>query len=785
MSSSPVDRSAALELVKTAQKNLAAKRGLSPRASQNMMITTVAKTLLDTFENPGVAGTNLAVIEAPTGTGKSFGYLLPAIPIAVMGRKKIVVSTAVVSLQEQLFKQDLPALSAALPMAFTYAIAKGRSRFVCPSRLKEHVDTLKEEGAIDLNMPLSTDTFSVGSPKDDIAKVVFKAWSDWQKKSWDGEQESLTWSDDEKKIWWGKLTTDSHGCSNKSCSMYKECPYFAARQKWKDADVVIANHDLVMSDLALGGGMILSDPEDTIYIFDEAHHIPGKARDAWATSFKTETFSKMVREIGSVVIGIGKAWSEQSEDSAKKIGDMIIHQKDNWESAVKNFKREQERFEKSITAFIRDAKPKEPVVLSYNAPPEIIIEAGRPWSTESANLLELVTTLKDKIVSSRDALLKGGYSRNGPLTEEGEMNRILGALGVYMNRLKNLDDTLKQWVRNQPAAAKPPIAKWIVPGDNRKDFSIHATPTMATDILPGRLYDKAFAVIYASATLSSVNGFSLFRQKTGLCYYVNAKSLKLESPFNFKDNAVLVCGDLGVNPTDNAAHSQRLIDTLPVVIEDNQEMGTLVLFTSKSQMETVVSSLPLHILKQCKIQYTASNNALIERHKADIDEGRASILIGTQSFSEGLDLPGAWCSHVIITKIPFSVPDNPIDKTLTAWLESQGRRVFSEIAIPEAAERLIQQAGRLIRREDDHGRITILDNRLVTKWKAYGESLVKALPPFSRKKLDLTKTYYKKGTSAPAKQAVYVARSIPGRPIGLPEMADREAGTWEVEEALL
>jgi ATP-dependent DNA helicase DinG len=783
--SSPVDRAVALELVKTAQTNLAAKRGLLPRASQNMMITTVAKTLLDTFENPGDAGTNLAVIEAPTGTGKSFGYLLPAIPIAVMGRKKIVVSTAVVSLQEQLFKQDLPALAAALPLAFTYAIAKGRSRFVCPSRLKEQVESLVEEGTTDLNLPVSKDSFSVGSSKDQVAKVVFKAWDDWQKKTWNGEQESLTWSDDEKKVWWGKLTTDSHGCSNKSCSMYKECPYFAARQKWKDADVVIANHDLVMSDLALGGGMILSAPEETIYIFDEAHHIPGKARDAWATSFKTETFSKMLREIGSVVMNIGNSWSSQTEEAAKKIGDMIVNEKGAWEESIKDFKKEQERFEKSITSFIRDAKPKEPVVLSYSTPPELIIEAGRPWEVASSNLLELVTTLKDKIVAARDSMIKGNSPRSGPLTEEGEMNRILGAIGMYMNRLKNLDDTLKQWVRNQPAATKPPIAKWIVPGENRKDFSIHATPTMATDILPGRLYDKAFAVIYASATLSSVNGFSLFRQKTGLCYYVNAKSLKLESPFNFKENAVLVCGDLGVNPTDNAAHGQRLIDTLPVVIEDHQEMGTLVLFTSKSQMETVVNELPLHIRQQCKVQYTAPNNVLIERHKADIDAGRSSILVGTQSFSEGLDLPGAWCSHVIITKIPFSVPDNPIDKTLTAWLESQGRRVFSEIAVPEAAERLIQQAGRLIRREDDHGRITILDNRLVTKWKAYGESLVKALPPFSRKKLDLTKTYYKKGTPAPAKQAAYVARPIPGRPTGLPEMVEHEAGTWEVEEATL
>lgn len=780
-----IDRKEALSFVASAQDTLSKQRGLRPRASQNQMITTVADTLLDTFANGPVDGSNLVVIEAPTGTGKSFGYLLPAIPIAKLGRKRIVVSTAVVSLQEQLFQKDLPALAAALPLNFTFAIAKGRSRFVCPSRLKQQVDTLKAQGLQDPHEATGDLAgFSVSGPKDDEAKIIFDAWDDWDKTKWSGEQESIAWSEEQKKTWWGKVTTDNHGCSGKSCTMYGTCPYFAARTKWKNADVIIANHDLVMSDLAIGdGGNILSPPADTIYIFDEAHHVPVKARDAWAASFRTDTFKKMMSEIGSVVMDLGNQWSSDTDSAASAIGKFILDETNAWRESITDFVQAQKDCEDVLLAFLRNATPKEPVLLSYATPPQHIVDAAAPWWTAAENVRGMVAALKNKITSARDDVYKQGGSKSGPFADEREMNRILGQFGFYSNRLDNLSKTLNAWKRPQPNAKKPPVAKWLVLDEKRKDFTMHATPTMATDILPNKLYDKAFAVVYASATLSSVGGFNLFKQKTGLNYYVNSRALKLDSPFDFNENATLVCADLGADPKDNATHGKRLTETLPFVIEEVPEMGTLLLFTSKSQMETVIATLPLHLRARCKLQYTAPNHVLIDRHKADIDAGKQSILVGTQSFSEGLDLPGAWCSHVIITKLPFSVPDNPIDKTLTAWLESQGRNVFSEIAIPEAAERLIQQAGRLLRREDDHGRITIMDNRLVTKWNAYGKKLVDALPPFKRKKVDLTKTKYAPpvGVKPAAPAPTYTPKN--GKPLGLPEIVDHGAATWEVDDA--
>lgn len=779
-----VNRTEAQKLVSTAQKNLSEQRGLRPRASQNQMINTVLEVLLDTFENGPVDGSNLVVVEAPTGTGKSFGYLLPSIPAAKLGKKRIVVSTAVVSLQEQLFKKDLPALASALPVPFTYAIAKGRSRFVCPSRLKQQRDGLTEQGLQDPHGQGDLiGGFSVGGPKEDEARVIFDAWHNWETHKWDGEQESIGWSDDQKKTWWGKVTTDNHGCSGKSCTMYRGCPYFDARAKWKNADVIVANHDLVMSDLAIGkGGAILSEPESTIYIFDEAHHVPGKARDAWACAFRTDTFKKMLKDIGPIVMDLGNSWSKVSESKAQNIGEFILKEATAWQETIKDFVKEQKSFEDVILQYLAKATPKEPVILSYTQPPQHLLDAAVPWLSAADNLLSMVTTLKSKITTARDEMMSPGYPKSGPLVEEGEMNRVLGALGANLNRLQNLVDTLTQWKRAQPNTNKPPLAKWLVLDEKRRDFTVHATPTMATDILPNRLYDKAFAVVYASATLSSVGGFSLFKQKTGLSYYVNSRSLKLESPFDFNENALLVCGDMGNDPKDNATHTQRLMETLPHVIEEQPEMGTLVLFTSKSQMEQVVNSLPVHLRALCKVQYSAANHELIDSHKADVDAGRPSILVGTQSFSEGLDLPGAWCSHVIITKLPFSVPDNPIDKTLTAWLESQGRNVFSEIAVPEAAERLIQQAGRLLRREDDHGRITILDNRLVNKWGVYGKKLVEALPPFKRKKVDLSKIKYVApvGVVKPKVTPQFVPK---GQKVGLPEITDYDGATWEVEEA--
>ena len=772
-----VDRQETLKIVQTTLANLTTARGLNTRPSQNQMISTIAQVLLDTCETPQEKGSNLVAVEAPTGTGKSFGYLLPAIPIAKAAGKKIVVSTAVVSLQEQLVSKDLPAMRDAMPIKFTFAIAKGRSRFVCPSRLKDKTKELEEQGHKPSTGATTSAQFGVGGPKEEEANMLFSLEKQWSDKTWNGEQETLGFSEEQRKTIWPKVTTDNSGCSGKTCKDYKGCPYFEARKTWQLADVIIANHDLVMSDLKIGqGGALLSPPESTIYIFDEAHHLPGKAREAWSHSFKTDTFPRMMKEIPVNFNDTSMKWMDSNCKDAKSIGEKMQGYRIEAQTYGKEMEKVQKEFEKELHRLTAATPPREAFVIPYTSTMEELMALADQFLEVAKSVQGLTQATLNEINKTRSTLVRAGtIDGSSPLFDDAEMNRVLGSFGFYNSRLMNLCETLEMFSKDQPDASHPPTAKWIVPDDKHKSFSVNATPTMATDLLPHFLYNKAFAVIHASATMTSVGGFSLFKQKTGLQYYPNARTLKLESPFDFKKNAVLAFGDLGVNPSEADKHTQRLIDVLPHVFEEKKDLGTLVLFSSKSQLEQVAARLPAKYRALCKVQYEAPNQHLIDAHKADVDAGKRSILMGTQSFSEGLDLPGAWCSHVISTKLPFSMPDNPIDKTLAAWMESQGRNVFREVAIPEAGERLIQQAGRLLRREDDTGQFTMLDNRLMTKWNAYGKLLVESLPPFARTKWNLTKTTYKAEGHTPS---VTTPPVTPTKSVGLPEITNYDSTTF-------
>lgn len=776
-----IDRKETLQTVKTALANLTTARGLRTRPSQNQMISAIAQTLLDACDGPAEKGSNLVAVEAPTGTGKSFGYLLPSIPIAKAAGKRIVVATAVVSLQEQLISKDLPAMQAALPIPFTFAIAKGRSRFVCPSRLKDKTNELIEQGHKPPGKNSEgADNFGVGGPKEDEANAMFTMLDQWQKRTWSGEQETVTIAEEQRKIIWPKVTTDSAGCSGQACKEHKACPYLEARATWQSADVIVANHDLVMSDLKIGeGGKLLSDPAETIYIFDEAHHLPGKARDAWAHSFKTDTFPRVIREIPINLGDTGLKWSDDKCRESKRIGAKMLEWKTQAQLHGKEMDKVQKEMDKAFQVVTAGVAPRESFVLPYTSHHDDLMEICERYRSCAESMQAITSNTLNEINKTRSTMVRNGQiSGSSPLFDDAEMNRVLGAFGFYNSRLMNLVETLHLFTKEQPEPSHPPIAKWLVPDDKHKGFSVHATHTMATDLLPRYLYNKAFAVIHASATLTSSAGFGLFKQKTGLSYYPNTRTLKLDSPFDFKKNAVLSFGDLGVNPSDPERHTQRLVETLPLVFEKKAVLGTLVLFSSKSQLEQVAARLPAKYRSLCKVQYESPNAALIEAHKADVDAGKPSILMGTQSFSEGLDLPGEWCSHVIMTKLPFSMPDNPIDKTLSAWMESQGRSVFREIAVPEASERVIQASGRLLRKEEDSGRFTVLDSRLKTKWTAYGRAIVESLPPFARTTWDLTKETYREPSTMLPVQTKPAPSAVTGVKKGLPEIAEYDATTF-------
>jgi ATP-dependent DNA helicase DinG len=231
--------------------------------------------------------------------------------------------------------------------------------------------------------------------------------------------------------------------------------------------------------------------------------------------------------------------------------------------------------------------------------------------------------------------------------------------------------------------------------------------------------------VCTSATLTALGRFDRFFERAGL---VGVAGLRIASPFDFARVACLTVPPMRTDPGDFEGHTREVAELLPGLLE--RECSALVLFMSWRQMRAVLAVLESETLERLLVQGDRSKQALLATHRQRIGAGESSFLVGLASFAEGLDLPGDLCRHVVIVKLPFAVPDDPIDRALAEWAEAQGRNAFYEISVPDAALRLVQACGRLIRHENDSGRITVLDTRLVTR--RYGRALLDSLPPYRR-----------------------------------------------------
>jgi ATP-dependent DNA helicase DinG len=270
-----------------------------------------------------------------------------------------------------------------------------------------------------------------------------------------------------------------------------------------------------------------------------------------------------------------------------------------------------------------------------------------------------------------------------------------------------------------------PVARWvnIAMSGGQPGYELRSSPIVAADILDRHLWQQAAAVIATSATMTALNSFERFLLRSGMPREGRFKVVP--SPFDYA-NAVLRIPAMDCDPADAEAHTRALIDKLPDWL--NPEEGSLVLFASRRQMADVYDGLPDDWQQRVLMQGDYGKHEILRRHREAVDTGRGSVIFGLASFSEGVDLPGRYCTHVLVAKIPFAVPDSPLEAALSEWVESRGRNAFMEITVPDAALRLVQACGRLLRTETDTGLITICDRRLITR--RYGKALLAALPPF-------------------------------------------------------
>ncbi|MEI8596081.1 ATP-dependent DNA helicase [Photobacterium sp. Hal280] len=580
------------------------------------------------------------VVEAGTGTGKTFAYLVPAL---IKGHKTII-STGSKNLQEQLFYRDLPLMTQALGYTGKVALLKGRSNYLCLDRLSRQI-TESHGGFVDPGMLSQL--------------VTIRSWSSATKTGDISECDSI--AEDSPVI--PTITSTNDNCLGRECPSFEDCFVVKARRKAMDADVVVVNHHLFMADLAIketGFGELI--PEADVFIFDEAHQIPDIASQYFGQSLS----------------------SRQLQDLAK---DITI--------GYRTEARDMRQLEKTADRLSQAAA-------------DMRLVMGEPgyrgnWreAVNSPAIQRELTRLNDALDLAHD-VLKLALGRSELLDAAFERTTLLKA------RLTRLCDTsitgYSYWYECTP-----------------RHFTLHITPLSVAEKFHEQIEKQKGAWIFTSATLAVDEDFSHFSHRLGL---QPAEQMSLTSPFDYEQQALLCVPRFLPEPNSHGL-ADKLVTLMAPVIEANQ--GRCFFLCTSHQMvrdlaEGFRACLDLPVL----VQGETSKQKLLSEY---LELGNA-LLIATGAFWEGIDVRGQALSCVIIDKLPFTAPDDPLLKARIEDCRLRGGDPFAQVQIPDAVITLKQGVGRLIRDQQDKGVLVICDNRLVTR--PYGAVFLRSLPPIPR-----------------------------------------------------
>ena len=707
--------------------------GLRDRPGQRLMAERVAHTFshadLGKPDDEGAVPTRaIAVIQAGTGVGKSLAYCAPAIAVALARGTRVLISTATVALQEQLVNKDLPTLAAQMPQPFKFALAKGRGRYVCKLKLERLAGTGEAYGEDDDLFP--EEAFAARPRHETEARMQFYASmaQALAQGGWDGDRDTLD-VPPEPEVW-SPVAAETHSCTGKHCPLFGSCTYFDKRKELVGAQVIVANHDLLLSSL---GARVLPELDNSLLVLDEAHHLPATALDQFACSMDLSRLTWIDR-LASHGLRIGQLVEVSEVADIPRHAAQLRQGLQDLARLVMDVYGEALRNPPPAWGQARtrapDARNPVRVRVPGGALPEALTAPLANLAHHAAGFLECLRAISKALKAEM---------RDKP-DEARRLSTLYAQIGMLAPRLEAVYDTTQLLLQDTPlpeegaeatdAPRTIPNAKWFT---LEMDGELIALKAHASPILPGatlrrHLWGAVRGAVLTSATLTSCGSFDFFLRESGLHGDEAASTLEVHSPFDYAAQGTLVAAETRADPKDAAHFTAEMVDALMLDLA-LVDYGALVLFTSREQLRQAVDALPTDMRALVLVQTALPRTQLLARHRERVAQGQPSIIFGMQSFGEGLDLPGRLCESVFITKLPFAPPDDPVGETRAEWLRAVGRDPFSELVVPATAMRLAQWAGRAIRTEEDQAHVYCYDRRLTRTH--YGQRLLKGLPPFT------------------------------------------------------